>query len=198
MSNEEVLLLQQAIENSRVHQYNTDVVGSSMPEAPSFHPTLEEFKDPLAYIKSLQAHGERYGIIKIVPPKGWAPPPPPHLLQSTTASATASNSSSGSSSGIASASASASAGASGSGSGSSSDGSSSDGAGAASTGSDAPPAVPPAALRFNTKLQQIHELQQGSDYGEGRMYTAAGIRPTMPICCAHVPYITVQCCNDTV
>jgi jmjN domain len=196
MSNEEVLLLQQAIENSRVHQYNTDVVGSSMPEAPSFHPTLEEFKDPLAYIKSLQAHGERYGIIKIVPPKGWAPPPPPHLLQSTTATAS-SISSSGSTSNAGNSSGSASASSSSSGSGSSSEGSSSDGAtaAAAATGSDVPPVVPPAALRFTTKLQQIHELQQGSDYGEGRMYTAAGIRPTMPICCAHVPCITVLCCN---
>jgi uncharacterized membrane protein YgcG len=172
MSNEEVLLLQQAIENSRVHQFNTDVVGSSMPEAPSFHPTLEEFRDPLAYIKSLQAHGERVGIIKIVPPKGWAPPPPPHLLQSTTATATVSN---GSSSSSASGSASSGSGGGSSSAVSSSDGSSSNGAAAgAATGSDAPPAVPPAALRFNTKLQQIHELQQGSDYGEGRMYTAAG------------------------
>jgi jmjN domain len=146
MSNEEVLLLQQAIENSRVHQYNTDVVGSSMPEAPTFHPSLEEFRDPLAYIKSLQADGERYGIIKIVPPKGWAPPPPPHLLHTSTASTATSGATSG-------------------------NGSDSEGAAAASGTSSG---VPPAALRFNTKLQQIHELQQGSDYGEGRMYTAAG------------------------
>ncbi|KAI8880179.1 hypothetical protein K501DRAFT_225308 [Backusella circina FSU 941] len=42
-------------------------------EAPTFHPTKEEFKDPLAYIEKISAIGEKYGIIKIVPPKDYKP-----------------------------------------------------------------------------------------------------------------------------
>ncbi|CAO0801826.1 unnamed protein product [Mucor circinelloides] len=42
-------------------------------EAPTFYPTNEEFKDPLAYIKSLEVPGSKYGIIKIVPPADYHP-----------------------------------------------------------------------------------------------------------------------------
>jgi histone demethylase JARID1 len=42
-------------------------------EAPTFHPTKEEFRDPLAYIEKISAIGEKYGIIKIVPPKDYKP-----------------------------------------------------------------------------------------------------------------------------
>ncbi|EPB92398.1 hypothetical protein HMPREF1544_00696 [Mucor circinelloides 1006PhL] len=42
-------------------------------EAPTFYPTKEEFKDPLAYIKSLEGQGSKYGIIKINPPADYNP-----------------------------------------------------------------------------------------------------------------------------
>jgi len=40
-------------------------------EDPTFYPTKEEFKDPLAYIESLEGLGSKYGIIKIVPPADY-------------------------------------------------------------------------------------------------------------------------------
>jgi histone demethylase JARID1 len=43
-------------------------------EAPTFYPTKEEFKDPLKYIEKISPEGEKYGIIKIVPPKDYHPP----------------------------------------------------------------------------------------------------------------------------
>lgn len=47
-------------------------------EAPTFYPTVEEFSDPLRYIKWVGepegGDGKAYGIVKIVPPEGWNPP----------------------------------------------------------------------------------------------------------------------------
>eukprot|EP00899_Mesostigma_viride_P019506 jgi/Mesvir1/27557/Mv07307-RA.2 len=45
-----------------------------LPEAPTFYPTLEQFQDPVSYIRSIRQQGEKAGICKIVPPKGWKPP----------------------------------------------------------------------------------------------------------------------------
>jgi hypothetical protein len=46
-------------------------------EAPTFYPTMDEFADPLRYIESVGdpngGNGRAYGIVKIVPPKGWNP-----------------------------------------------------------------------------------------------------------------------------
>ncbi|KAF2928641.1 lysine-specific demethylase JMJ17 isoform X5 [Oryza sativa Japonica Group] len=50
-------------------------VGSSVPEAPVFRPTEEEFGDPLAYVARIRPLAEPYGICRIVPPPSWSPPP---------------------------------------------------------------------------------------------------------------------------
>ncbi|KAK4509010.1 phosphogluconate dehydrogenase (decarboxylating) gnd1 [Mucor velutinosus] len=42
-------------------------------EAPTFYPTQDEFRDPLRYIEKISPEGEKYGIIKIVPPKDYNP-----------------------------------------------------------------------------------------------------------------------------
>ena len=48
---------------------------TDIPEAPTFHPTEEEFEDYGAYVRSLLPKISRYGICKVVPPAGWKPRP---------------------------------------------------------------------------------------------------------------------------
>jgi [histone H3]-trimethyl-L-lysine4 demethylase len=43
-------------------------------EAPTFRPTEEEFKNPIEYIRKVAPEGQKYGIMKIIPPDGWDPP----------------------------------------------------------------------------------------------------------------------------
>ncbi|KAG8236043.1 hypothetical protein J437_LFUL015643 [Ladona fulva] len=44
------------------------------PEALVYRPTIEEFKDPLAYINRIRPVASKFGICKIVPPDDWQPP----------------------------------------------------------------------------------------------------------------------------
>ncbi|RMZ79667.1 hypothetical protein DV738_g3237, partial [Chaetothyriales sp. CBS 135597] len=42
-------------------------------EAPTYRPSEAEFRDPMAYIKSIFDEARKYGICKIVPPDSWNP-----------------------------------------------------------------------------------------------------------------------------
>lgn len=41
---------------------------------PEFRPTMEEFRDPMAYIRSISDRGKEFGIVKIIPPEEWKMP----------------------------------------------------------------------------------------------------------------------------
>jgi len=41
---------------------------------PPFRPTVEEFKDPVAYITKIMPEATKYGLAHIIPPEGWDPP----------------------------------------------------------------------------------------------------------------------------
>ena len=43
-------------------------------DCPVFYPTVDEFKDPMAYVRSISTTAQNYGICKIVPPVGWKMP----------------------------------------------------------------------------------------------------------------------------
>jgi jmjN domain len=66
--------LQQALRNSKLDMKRME--GKlDVAAAPTFFPTVEEFQgNPLDYIEKIRPIAQRYGICKIVPPKGWNPP----------------------------------------------------------------------------------------------------------------------------
>lgn len=64
-------MIDQAIKNSHLDRKRVEY---EIPEAPTYFPTIEEFKNPLAYIRSISDEASKYGICKIVPPKEWNPP----------------------------------------------------------------------------------------------------------------------------
>ena len=43
-------------------------------DCPTFYPTEEQFKDPMAFIRSIAKEGQEHGICKVVPPQGWKMP----------------------------------------------------------------------------------------------------------------------------
>ena len=98
LSTDEQMMIRQAIENSKLDTGISDGQEiASIPPGAVYHPTVEEFKDPLVYIAKIRkevrfrpAHAsffsfpsnpepgplqaEQYGICKVVPPPGWNPP----------------------------------------------------------------------------------------------------------------------------
>ena len=72
---EEEKMLHQAIKNSLIEKKNINANLADIQEMVVFHPSEEEFKNPLEYIDSLYHKEEawRLGTIKIVPPKSFKP-----------------------------------------------------------------------------------------------------------------------------
>lgn len=61
-----------------VEQENiTSRIAEVVPQMPEFHPTEEEFLDPIKYIEKLVTGPEQigqFGCVKIVPPESFKPP----------------------------------------------------------------------------------------------------------------------------
>ena len=44
-----------------------------LPEAPTYCPTEEEWKDPMEYIRKISPEASKYGLCKVIPPDSWNP-----------------------------------------------------------------------------------------------------------------------------
>jgi histone demethylase JARID1 len=42
-------------------------------EAPTYHPTEEEWKNPFDFFRKITEVGRQYGICKVIPPESWNP-----------------------------------------------------------------------------------------------------------------------------
>lgn len=71
---QEQKFLHQAVQNSKLDRTRgAEIV---IPWGPTFYPTIEEMGgSPLEYIEKIRPIAQKYGIVKIKPPKGWNPPP---------------------------------------------------------------------------------------------------------------------------
>jgi jmjN domain len=68
--------LQHAIQNSKLDRGRPADGRLNVPLAPTFFPTVEDFEgNPISYIEKIRPVAERFGVCKIVPPKGWNPAP---------------------------------------------------------------------------------------------------------------------------
>lgn len=68
--------LHQAIQNSKLDRARPKDGKLEIPWGPTFHPTVQDMEgSPLDFIEKVRPIAQRYGICKIVPPKGWDPTP---------------------------------------------------------------------------------------------------------------------------
>lgn len=71
-----VNLIIMSVESSYIKQIDADNSKNNtfgLIEAPTFYPSEEEFKNAYNYIQSISPVGEKYGLVKIVPPATWNP-----------------------------------------------------------------------------------------------------------------------------
>lgn len=74
---EEQRFLHQTIQTSKLEKTRPPRDGKLDIEwAPVFYPTVEEMEgNPCSYVEKIRPIADKYGICKIVPPKGWNPAP---------------------------------------------------------------------------------------------------------------------------
>jgi len=73
ISQKEERLLKLALDKSLVDTTAAVFIPHTLAQAPTLTPSIEEFADPLAYIRANRHLIEPTGIVKIVPPAGWKP-----------------------------------------------------------------------------------------------------------------------------
>ena len=56
-----------------VRETNKRIRPHGLQDAPTFRPTVEEFLDPMEYVKKIAPEARKYGICKIIPPEDWKP-----------------------------------------------------------------------------------------------------------------------------
>ena len=60
-------------EDTATHTHKAPV---TLFEAPTYRPSMEEFQEPIKWIRKMHKDMVKYGIVKVVPPEGWNPPSP--------------------------------------------------------------------------------------------------------------------------
>eukprot|EP00271_Cylindrocystis_brebissonii_P019715 TRINITY_DN6164_c0_g1_i1.p1 TRINITY_DN6164_c0_g1~~TRINITY_DN6164_c0_g1_i1.p1 ORF type:complete len:920 (-),score=242.64 TRINITY_DN6164_c0_g1_i1:272-3031(-) len=73
-SRKEEEMVRKAMANSLALGHREQSTFDFIVEAPVYEPSHEEFADPVAFISSIRAEAEQFGLCKIRPPPGWEPP----------------------------------------------------------------------------------------------------------------------------
>ena len=63
------------LENHDDPEFPSQARPFDLPHAPVFHPTEEEWQNPIQYMEWIRATvGDEFGLAKIIPPSSWQPP----------------------------------------------------------------------------------------------------------------------------